>query len=433
MNPQIPAAQDAPDVALSGATDVPFLDRLRDSIGQRRADGRSLALLLVDCGVIGQIDTQWGYHIGDAVRERIVASLRAEVLRPADFAGELGRDELACALTEVEGPQLALLAAQKMLRTLNSPMFLGEEEIYAAPAVGIALFPEAADDAETLLRQAKNACIAARGQRERIALYTEELAVPASRLVEQSRLRTAIADDALELTFQPQYDLRFGQIMGIEAKLRWREGKRDMVRMRDAVAAAEAGGLVSKLISSLLNRALRNCSEFRQRAGLDLRIAINFPARVLLEPELAELVERALRTWSLRPGRLVLEIEDFSELQSQTQVRAVIQRLHEIGVKLSIDDTRVRLASLFWLATMPFHELKVDLSLVPGWSVEARAESVLRALVELAHQLKLDVIVVGAADEAAAARLQGMGCDFMQADYRGPAVDAEDFVARYAD
>ena len=221
--------------------------------------------------------------------------------------------------------------------------------------------------------------------------------------------------------------------MGIEAMLRWRDGNRDTVRMRDAVAAAEAGGLVTKLISSLLNRALRNCSEFRQRAGLDLRIAINLPARVLLEPELPELVERALRTWALRPGRLVLEIEDFSDLQSLVQVRSTIQRLHEIGVKLSIDDTRTPLSTLFALASMPFHELKIDLSLAPDWSVEARAESVLRSLVELAHQLKLDVIAVGAADEAAAARLQGLGCDFMQADFRGPAVDAEGFVARYAD
>jgi diguanylate cyclase (GGDEF)-like protein len=428
-----PAAQAAADAAPPGAADVPFLDRLRACIGQRRADGRSLALLLVDCGVIGQIDAQWGYHVGDAVRTRIVSSLRAEVLRPDDFAGEPGRDDVACVLTEVEGPQLALLAAQKLLRTLNAPMFMGEEEIYVSPAVGIALFPGSADDAEALLRQAKRACVTARGQRDRIALYAQEQDAGGTRLVEESRLRTAIAEDALELTFQPQFDLRFGQIMGIEAKLRWRDGKRDMVRMRDAVAAAEAAGMVTKLISSLLNRALRNCSEFRQRAGLDLRIAINFPARVLLEPELAELVERALRTWSLRPGRLVLEIEDFAELQSQPQVRAAIQRLHEIGVKLSIDDTRAPLASLFWLATLPFHELKIDLSLAPDWSLEARAESVLRALVELAHQLKLDVIVVGAADAAAAARLQGLGCDFMQADFRGPAVDAEDFVARYAD
>ena len=148
-----------------------FPDRLRRCIEQRRADGQSLALLLVDCGVIGRIDALWGYQVGDAVRARIVASLRAEVLRPDDFVGELGRDELACVLSVVEGAQLALLAAEKLRRTLNAPLWLGEAEIYASPSVGVALFPDTADDAESLLRQARSACAAAADLPSHVALY----------------------------------------------------------------------------------------------------------------------------------------------------------------------------------------------------------------------------------------------------------------------
>ena len=432
MSQNGPAAQDAGAAAPAAAAEVPFLERLRGCIEQRRADGQSLGLLLVDCGVIGRIDSLWGYHIGDAVRARMLASLRAEALRPDDFAAELGRDDLACVLSVVEGGQLAQLAAEKFLRTLNVPLFLGEEEVFASPAVGIALFPQTADDAESLLRQAKSACVLARNLRGRIALYEEGQNSGLSQLVEESRLRTAIADDALELAFQPQFDLRFGQIMGMEAMLRWRDGKRELVPMREAIAAAEQGGMVTKLISSLLNRALRNCSEFRQRAGLDLRIAINFPARTLLEPELPELVERALRTWSMRPGRLMLEIGDLSALPAQARAHAALLRLHEIGVKLSLDDARAPLSSLFWLATQPFHELKIDLSIARDWSVQARSEGVLRALIGLVHQLKLDVIALGVADDAAAARLLELGCDFIQADFKGPAVGAEEFVTRFA-
>ena len=432
MNPAGPAGPDAGPAAPPLAVEASFRDRLRGCIEQRRADGQSLALLLVDCGVIGRIDALWGYQVGDMVRARIVASLRADVLRPDDFVGELGRDELGCALSVVEGPQLALLAADKLRRTLNSPLWLGEAEIYASPSVGIALFPGTADDAESLLRQARSACVAAADLTGHVALYDAGRKAPASPLIEESRLRSAIAEDALDLVFQPQFDLRFGQMMGVEAMLRWRDGSRDLIPMREAIAAAEAGGLVTRMISSLLNRALRNCSEFRQRAGLDLRIAINFPARTLLEPELPELVERALRTWSLRPGRLMLEIGDFPALQAQAGARAALLRLHEIGVKLSIDDARAPLSSLFWLAALPFNELKLDLSVAQDWSVEARSEGVLRALIGLVHQLKLDVVALSVADEAAAARLLELGCDFMQADFKGPAVDAEDFVARYA-
>ncbi len=432
MSATDPAGGDAGSAAPLAAAEARFLERLRRCIGQRQADKQSLAVLLVDCGVIGRIDALWGYQVGDAVRARIAAGLRAEVLRTEDFVDELGRDDLACVLSVVEGPELALLAAEKSLRAMSAPLWLGEAEVYASPSVGIALFPGPADSAESLLQQARCACTAAAGSTSHIALYDEAQVSKAASLLEEGRLRSAIAEDALDLVFQPQFDLRFGQIMGVEAMLRWGEGRRELVSMRDAIRAAEAGGLVTKMISALLNRALRNCSEFRQRAGLDLRIAINLPARSLLEPELFDLVERALRTWSLRPGRLMIEIDDISVLEAQAQAQLAIRRLHEIGVKLSVDDTRAKLSSLFWLANMPFQELKIDLSIAPDWAGQVRSERVLKSFVELLHHLKLDAVAIDVADEAAAARLAEMGFDFMQADFKGPPVEAEEFVARFA-
>ena len=389
-------------------------------------------MLLVDCGLIGRIDALWGYQAGDAVRARIAAGISAEVLRPDDFVGDLGRDELACVLPVVEGAQLAQLAAEKLLRNLSAPMWLGEAEIYASPSVGIAVFPASADAAESLLQRARSACTAAAGLGSHVAFYDAAQVSGNSALVEEGRLRSAIADDLLELAFQPQFDLRYGQIMGVEAMLRWHDGTRELVSMRAAIAAAEAGGLVTKLISSLLNRALRNCSDLRQRAGLDLRVAVNLPARTLLDPELAELVERALGTWSLRPGRLMLEIGDLAVLETHEQARVQIRRLHEIGVKLSMDDTGAPLSSLFWLATMPFQELKIDLSIAHDWAVQPQSEGVFRSLLELVHKLKLDVVAISVADEAEAARILELGCDFMQADFKGPPVSPEEFITRFA-
>lgn len=427
-----PAGPDAGSPAQPADAELAFVDRLRRCIDERRTDSQGLALLLVDCGLIGRVDALWGYQVGDAVRARIVSALRDEVLRPGDFIGEFGRDDLACVLAVIESPQMALLAAEKLLRTMNAPLWLGEEEVYASPSIGIAALWGRGGNAESLMRQAKTACIAASGLAGHIALYDTGQDARASRLIQESRLRSAIAEDALELVFQPQFDLRFGQIMGVESMLRWSGGKRELVSMRDAIAAAEAGGMVAKLISSLLNRALRNCSEFRQRAGLDLRIAVNLPARGLLYPELPELVERALRTWALRPGRLMLEIEDIAVLDAYPEAQAAIRRLHEMGVKLSIDDTRAPIASLFSLATMPFKEFKLDLSGTPDWMAQPRSEGVLRSFIELAHHLELEVVACGVQDEPAAARLAQLGCDFMQAGFKGPPVDPEEFVVRFA-
>lgn len=413
---------------------APFVEGLRGWLEDRRADGRSLAVLIIDCGLIGRIDGAWGYHVGDAVRARLVAGLRAEVIRPSDLLGEMGRDDLAFVLWNVESTEVAVLAAEKSLRALNNvPIWIDDEQIYARPAIGIAMCPEHGDEAESLLRRAKSACVAARDQTGRIAVHADDReSLDAARLIYENRLRAAVVDDGLDMVFQPQYELRSGHIMGTEGLLRWRTDGREPVSVTDAFAVAESAGLIAELISSVLNRALRNCSEFRYSAGLDLRIAVKFPGRVLLWSELPDIVERALRTWMLRPGRLMIEIGETGVLGTHPEAREMLERLKTLGVKLSIDDADMTLASLFRLATLPFQEMKIDLSAARDSMGLPQGERIVQSLVELAHRLELEVVAVGVADDASATLLRELGCDYMQADYKGPALDPEEFVARYA-
>ena len=409
-----------------------FAGALRASMDERCADGQNLALLLIECGVVGQIDATWGYHVGDAVRNRIAAALRAEVLRPGDLLGDLGRDDFACVLSPVDGPAVALLAAEKSLRALGNPFWIGEDEIYARPSIGISMHPAHGDDIDSLLQRAKSACAVARGETSHAAVYAEEQENPeASRLLYENRLRTAVSDDALEIAYQPQYDLRLGQIMGVESVLCWRGQAREPIPADDAFAAAESAGRVTDMLSSILNRALRNCSEFRYSAGLDLRIGVNVPGRALLHTELPDVIARALGTWGLRPGRLIIEVGETSVLVAEPAAQETLARLKEIGVKLSIDDPGLALSSLFWLAPLSFQEIKIDVTLARNLAGAPKSEHILKAMIELAHGLELEVVAVRVADEAAADKLKALGCDYMQGDYRGPALDAEGFVKRF--
>ena len=416
----------------AAARAIPFMEALRGKVEERRADRVSLAVLLLDCGVIGRIDAVWGYHVGDAVRDRVCALLRADVLRPGDLVGELGRDDFACILSTVEGSGVPRLAAQKLLRAFDTPFWIGEDEILASPAIGIATYPVHGDQAELLLQRAKSACILARDLTSRIAEYTDDRDDPtASRFLYENRLRTAVSEDALEMVFQPQYDLRLGQIMGAEGLLCWRDPALGIIDAADAFAAAESAGMVTDLVSSLLNRALRNVSEFRYSAGLDLRIGVKLPARALRHPELIDVVQRALGTWSRRPGTLILEIGETSLLVTEAVTRDTLGQLRGLGVKLSIDDPAMALSSLLQLAAMPFQEIKIDVSATRNPANVPKAERILQSIVELAHHLKLDVVATGVADEAAAARLKELGCDYMQADFRGPALNPKMFVERF--
>jgi diguanylate cyclase (GGDEF)-like protein len=424
------AAATADDAAALDA--IPFLEALRAQVEGRRADGGNLAVLLIECGVISRIDAVWGYQVGDSVRARVASLLRTDVLRPGDLVGDMGRDDFACVLSVVDGPDVALLAAKKSLRVLNTPFWIGDDEIYASPSIGIAMFPAHGDQPEALLQRAKSACALARGLDGSIAGYgSDSHSLAASRLLYENRLRTAVADDEINLVFQPQYDLRLGQVMGAEGLLRWRDPALGLIPAEHAFAAAESADVVIQLLSSILNRALRNISEFRYSAGLDLRVGVKLPARVLRHAELLDVVERALGTWSRRPGTLILEIGETAVLGAEAVTRDTLGRLKELGVKLSIDDPGMAFSSLFWLATMPFQEIKIDVSAASDLTGGPKSEHILQSIIDLAHHLRLAVVAVGVADDEAAARLKEMGCDFMQADYKGPALAPAAFVERF--
>jgi diguanylate cyclase (GGDEF)-like protein len=409
-----------------------FMSLLDACVAQRQSEGRQMALLFVDCGVIGRVDGVWGYMVGDGVRERLGARLRSDVLRAHDLLGEPGRDEFACVLATLQSPGVTVLAAEKILRTLDAPLWVDVHEVYARPAVGIAVFPDHGDNSVSLLQRARSASHAARERPERFAVYsTEQQRDEAELLLYENRLRAAIAQDALDIVFQPQVDLRSGLIVGAESQLRWRDSDLGHVPVDKAIAAAESAGLVNELTLWLVNGALRNCREFRDAAGLDLRVGVNLSAKSLRQSDLPEFVASALKTWNLRPSRLVLEITGTAILARSLESVETLQRLRAAGVRLCLDDPGAGYASLSWLATLPFHELRIDLAAV-GSIVEAPQKlALVQSLIELAHRLKLEAVVAGVEDEATAARLKELRCDIVQGAFIGAPLDAAGFVKQH--
>lgn len=423
-----------------------FLAALDACLAARRTDGRGLALLAIRCPLITEADAAWGRPVGDAVRERLADALRGEVLRETDLLGSFGRDELSCLLATVDDPSVPQLAAEKMLRVISTPVFLGDEEVYPAATIGIASAAQT-DDLEPgmLLQQAQCACLDALRQGSTIGEYSPASAgLRAARLIEQSRLRAAIQDDTLELLYQPRFDLRLGPMVATQIHLCWQNPAEGLISAQDAFAAAQDSGNVANLLSSILNRTLRNISEFRYRAGLDLMLGIQLPATALQVEELPDVVERALGTWRLRPGRLIFQVGAMAALARHPALQETLLRLKKVGVLLGIDDPALELGGLGTIAALPFQFIRLDFAGMPLDAAEAPAgnppannarpdpvRALSGALVELAHRLGWQVIGSGAADEAAAGRLKAMGCDYLQADFMGPPLDADAFVARF--
>jgi diguanylate cyclase (GGDEF)-like protein len=416
--------------AASGLTE--FMAQADASVAARLADGRQMALLFVDCGIIGRIDGVWGYVVGDGVRERLGARLRTEVLRAQDFVGHPGRDEFACVLASLHSSGVATLAAEKLLRALDQPLWVDVDEVYARPAVGIAVFPEHGRSAVELLQRARTASRAARERPERFALCNaDQERSEVELLLTENRLRAAIARDALDIVFQAQRDARTGLIVGAESQLRWRDAGLGAVPVAKAIAAAESAGLVNEVTLWLVNGALRNCRQFRDAAGLDLRVGVTLSAKSLRQADLPDFVLSALKTWNLRPSRLTLQITETAVLAASLESVETLKRLRGSGVRLSLDDANAGYASLAWLATLPFHELRIDLANV-GDIVESPPHlALVHSLVELAHRLQMEVLLAGVDDEASEARLKPLGCDLMQGALIGAPLETPAFIEKF--
>jgi diguanylate cyclase (GGDEF)-like protein len=409
-----------------------FMAQADACVAARLADGGQMALLFVDCGVIGRVDGVWGYVVGDGVRSRLGARLRTEVLRAQDILGHPGRDEFACVLASLQSSGVATLAAEKLLRALDQPLWVDVDEVYARPAVGIAVFPGHGTSAVELLQRARTASQAARERPERYALYSaDQERSEVELLLYENRLRAAIAQDALDIVFQAQRDARTGLIVGAESQLRWRDASLGAVPVAKAIAAAESAGLVNEVTLWLVNGALRNCRQFRDAAGLDLRVGVTLSAKSLRQADLPDFVLSALQTWNLRPSRLTLEITETQVLASSLESVETLQRLREAGVRLSLDDASAGYASLAWLATLPFHELRVDLANIGDIVDSPQHLALVRALVELAHRLKMDVLVAGVENEESAARLEPLGCDLIQGAVISKPLETPEFIRRF--
>jgi len=406
----------------------PFLRQLQDFIDARRSAGEDVALLHVDCGVVADLDASWGVGVGDAAHGFFAAQLRSEALREQDFIASAGRDAFACALVAVGDPGVAMLAAEKLLRALDTPLWVGEDEIYASPAIGIAIPAGRAADASTLLGQAITACRLARELPSRAALFCPGPGQAGERLSAQSRLRAAAVQGSLEFRFRPQFDLRTGLVVGAEGAFGWSGG---VVRVREAIAAARAARRVNEVTRWAVSALLRECTELRQGCGLDLRVAINLSARDLHLSELAESILGLMKVWNLRPSRLLLGISDASALVHGTEAHELLLALGKAGVRLGLDDPAAGLATLAQLDALPFAELRLDVAALGDLAGSVRSQGIARALIEMAHQSRMEVLGDGVVDAATSACLKDLGCDIVQGEHVGPFVDTQGFIGAW--
>ncbi|MDC4205015.1 MAG: EAL domain-containing protein [Candidatus Manganitrophus sp.] len=416
-------------------TDLPnrtlLQDRLQQAILAAKRDKKTLALLVMDLDRFKEINNILGHHYGDLVLQQVGPRLR-EVLRESDTVARLGGDEFAVLLLSI-GLDGAILTAEKILRHFLTPFVVDCLSLEVGTSIGISLFPEHGDDANTLLRRADMAMYEAKQQSTGYAVYSpQHERHNSSHLILMGDLRHAIDRNELFLQYQPKIDLRNRSIIGVEALVRWQHPSRGTVPPDQFIPLSEQGGLIKPLTLWVLKAALSQCHAWHQ-AGLKLSVAVNLSARNLQDPQLPDQVARLLQAYDLGPGWLHLEITESVIMADPTRAMEILNQLSKMEVHLSIDDFGTGYSSLGYLKKLPVDEIKIDKSFVKEMAVEKDDAMIVRSTIDLAHNLGLKVVAEGIETQEIYDRLVALGCDAAQGYYISRPVSPADLLGWLAD
>jgi diguanylate cyclase (GGDEF)-like protein/PAS domain S-box-containing protein len=399
--------------SLTGLANRTFLqERLEETIRAGEREMKPCAVLLMDMDGFKSVNDSLGHQAGDRLLLQVAERMR-RVLRKADTVARYGGDEFAVVPWGATDVSRAVLIAEKILNAMDQPFTIDDQSISVSLSIGIAAFPQHADDAPTLIRRADVAMYTAKRARSGFSVYSvdQEGGDNGEGVPLVGKLRYAIDQFELVLHYQPIVSAVDGKPLKVEALVRWGHPVHGLLPPDDFIPAAEQTNLIKPLTAWVLNEALGQVHAW-SKAGIDVGVSVNLSARNLLDGELPDAVEQLLRTWQVSPEKLSLEITEGTIIANEGE--DTLQRLHDIGVQISVDDFGTGYSSLTYLKRLPVREIKIDKSFVIDMATNRDGAAIVRSTIDLGHSLGLTVVAEGIEDEPTAALLREYGCDFLQ-------------------
>jgi diguanylate cyclase (GGDEF)-like protein len=386
-----------------------------------------VAVLLMDLDRFKEINDTLGHFNGDLVIERVGKRLRT-VLREGDHVARLGGDEFAMLLPNVTTREAVVAAAARVHDALQEPFTAGGLALKVEASIGIALYPEHGDKAGNLLRAADVAMYAAKKANAGHAFYSpDQQQYSPARLGLVAQISRAMENHELVLHYQPKARLDTGTVEGVEALVRWQHPQRGLLPPDEFIPVTEHTSMIRPLTVYLLETALAQTREWK-RDGLELSVAVNLSAQILLDLELPNEIARMLRRVSAPPERLELEITESAIMYDPHRAQIVLGRLHDMGLRIAIDDFGTGYSSLDRLKTLPVSTIKIDKSFVMGMEDDPDDAAIVKSTVALGRNLGLQVVAEGVETPTAYAQLREMGADYAQGYYLSKALPNDEFL-----
>ncbi len=410
-----------------------FNDRLEQGLIAARRKRDKLAVLFLDLDRFKNINDSLGHHVGDLLLKEVSVRMAA-CIRKGDTLSRLGGDEFVVTLGGLVQAADAAQVAVKIINALRETLTVGEHQLNTSCSIGISIFPDDGKDSRDLMKNADTAMYHAKEQgRNNFKFFSPEMnqrAVERHRL--ETELRLALEQNQFVLHYQPQADLRTGELVGMEALIRWQHPERGLVPPISFIPVAEESGLIGLIGRWALRTA---CAQNRawQLAGLaQVKMAVNISALQLNNPTaFIEDVISILKDSDLDAHYLELEVTESVLLRNMSENVGVLKRLGEIGVRMAVDDFGTGYSSLAYLKQLPIDSLKIDQTFVRDIEADPDDAAIIQAIIAMAHGLDLRVTAEGVESEGQLRALRLLGCDEFQGFLLGKPMPAKEFLESF--
>lgn len=401
-------------------------EHMGQMINQCNRENARFALLIMDLDRFKQINDSLGHPVGDSVLQQVAARLN-EILRQGDVFSRLGGDEFAALLPIADGIDGTLPLVKRLLSAMGKPIVVEQNALHVGISIGIAIYPDDGAQREDLMRHADVAMYHAKHNQRGFSFYDHTLDKNSLALLTlEAELLQALTEEALQVYFQPKIAVATGEICGAEALLRWHHPQRGWVGPDEFIPITEETGLIEPLTYWVLDQSLAHCGDWL-REGRPINLAVNLSARCLHDEALPLEVRKLLDKHAVPPEQLTLEITENVIMHDAKRAHSILVQLDAMGISISVDDFGTGHSSLAYLKRLPVDEIKIDKSFVLEVMNNPSDATIVRATVELGHNLGLRVVAEGVETEEIFNYLKQLNCDVSQGYFHGRPMTPEQF------
>jgi len=393
-----------------------FQDRLNSAIARARREGGLVTVMFLDIDGFKDVNDRFGHSIGDELLRQISSRLVA-CLRETDTVARLGGDEFTVVLEGGQRVEDAGQVATKILKTIGTPYQIGHREIVVTTSIGIAVYPLDGDTYQDLIKGADTAMYQSKAAgRNTYQYFTRALRDRTTdRLAIMEDLRTAIeAGDQLRIEYQPKVDIARGVVVGLEALVSWEHPERGRMMPGQFVPLAEESDMIVAMTEWIIDEACQDMRRWIDSGMRPMRVAVNSSDRLFRDANLVEMIAIALAAADLDPRHLEIEVTERTLTQEAERAGRAIERLADMGVRVSIDDFGTGYSSLRQIQSLPIGALKIDDSFVRDANRRPESVAIADSIISIARCFDLEVIAEGVETQEELSTMRALGCDRVQ-------------------